>query len=86
MYGKTQNISETPLKNLSISTLNVPIKEVKQYIPPESINNVETYGQYIDQKLEQINNISIQSEVKREIDDLLNSKIIQTTAKDTAGN
>lgn len=85
MYGKTQNIAETPLKNLSISTLNVPFNEIKQRIPPESINNVETYGQYIAQKLEQINNISIQAEVKREIDDLLNSKIIQST-KDTVEN
>lgn len=85
MYGKTHNIAETPLKNLSISTLNVPFNEIKQNIPPEPINNVETYGQYIAQKLEQINNISIQGEVKREIDDLLSSKIIQST-KDTVEN
>lgn len=86
MYGKTQNVAEMPLENLSTSKLNVPFNEVKQLIPSESMNDVETYGQYIAQKLKQINNIDIQSEVKREIDDLLNSRIIQTNTKDTVEN
>lgn len=86
LHGKTQNIAETPLKNISICTSNGTFNMEKQHTLPESMNNVETYGQYIAQKLEQINNISIQCEVRHEIDNLLNSKINQTTTEDTVEN